>query len=234
MKSSTFSSRWNTSCTPTHGDCGCDNCKGNFKDISSRMEKFKVRRDLLMRSRSMQIWGVPQAFKDESYWERPPTGVEFLLSCSLYVLEGAVGLVGWIENSDMSEELKQATKVFGIALEKMIGYLTLPDNYLIHQSVNSHNRNIMVRYWKDSSNSSILLISTNMVENSQAWSIDLSSEFLDDVDSKRSVSFRIEVVEKIFESNVLQSLEIKKGDTLIGSGNFDGLGCGAYILKFSN
>ena len=30
----------NTPCTPDYGDCGCDNCKGDFDDISTRMDEF--------------------------------------------------------------------------------------------------------------------------------------------------------------------------------------------------
>ena len=32
-----------TVCTPDYGDCGCDNCKGVFEDISNRMDEFALR-----------------------------------------------------------------------------------------------------------------------------------------------------------------------------------------------
>ena len=83
----TFSTVWGTPCTPwvvnlLHiirslmqicillsdiGDCGCDNCNGTFQDISTRMDQFKERLDLLGRSRSTTLWTVPQAFGNETW-----------------------------------------------------------------------------------------------------------------------------------------------------------------------
>jgi hypothetical protein len=58
----TWSNEWNTSCTPDFGDCGCDNCKGEFEDISVRMDSFKERLDVLGWDRTKAVWTVPQAF----------------------------------------------------------------------------------------------------------------------------------------------------------------------------
>lgn len=58
----TFSVVWNTSCTPDQGDCGCDNCVGEFEDIRNRMDGFATRREVLGWERSTTVWTVPQAF----------------------------------------------------------------------------------------------------------------------------------------------------------------------------
>jgi len=62
----TWSNEWNTSCTPDFGDCGGDNCKGEFEDISARMDSFRERLDVLGWDRTKAVWTVPQAFGNES------------------------------------------------------------------------------------------------------------------------------------------------------------------------
>lgn len=61
----TYSNVWNTSCTQEFGDCGCDNCAGNLNDISSRLDEFKQRLDILGDSRTKFVWSVPQAFSGD-------------------------------------------------------------------------------------------------------------------------------------------------------------------------
>jgi hypothetical protein len=58
----TWSVEWNTSCTPDFGVCGCDNCKGQFEDISSRMDSFNERLEVLGWDSTKAVWTVPQAF----------------------------------------------------------------------------------------------------------------------------------------------------------------------------
>ena len=58
----TFSVEWHTPCTPDFGDCGCDNCKGEFEDISNRMDEFAQRLYILNEQRTKTVWAVPQAF----------------------------------------------------------------------------------------------------------------------------------------------------------------------------
>ena len=58
----TFSVEWHTPCTPDYGDCGCDNCNGDFFDISTRMDEFSERLDILGWRRTKTVWAVPQAF----------------------------------------------------------------------------------------------------------------------------------------------------------------------------
>lgn len=58
----TYSNEWNNTCTPDFGDCGCDNCQGNFEDISNRMDEFKERNFINGWERTKAVWTVPQAF----------------------------------------------------------------------------------------------------------------------------------------------------------------------------
>ena len=80
----TFSSEYGTVCTEDYGDCGlvldfshqgffhssparCDNCKGSFRDISTRMDEFRDRLFINGWERRKAIWTVPQAFGNERF-----------------------------------------------------------------------------------------------------------------------------------------------------------------------
>ena len=64
----TFSvTKWQTPCTTDFGCCGCDNCKGQFEDISDRIDIFKQRMEVLGWGMTKSIWGVPQAFGDTEW-----------------------------------------------------------------------------------------------------------------------------------------------------------------------
>lgn len=58
----TYSVVWNTSCTRDVGDCGCDNCRGDFEDIRNRMDDFAARLEVLGWERPKTVWTVSQAF----------------------------------------------------------------------------------------------------------------------------------------------------------------------------
>ena len=72
----TYSTVWNTSCTREVGDCGCDNCRGDYEDIRDRMYDFAMRLKVLGWERSKTVWTVPQAFGSascvRSRYIRPP------------------------------------------------------------------------------------------------------------------------------------------------------------------
>ena len=87
----THSVVWDTDCTPDYGDCGCDNCVGEFEDISRRVDQFGGRLEALGLERSKSIWTVPQAFGGDSYWSRIPTGNEWVIQSLLAVTHGALG-----------------------------------------------------------------------------------------------------------------------------------------------
>ena len=82
-----------TPVTPDFGDCGCDNCKGAFEDISTRMDEFVDRRFIQGWEHSKSIWTVPQGFGAAEYWSRVPTGPEFVVENALAINHGARGSV---------------------------------------------------------------------------------------------------------------------------------------------
>ena len=88
----TYSVVWNTTCTADYGDCGCDNCVGEFEDISRRVDQFGDRLRALALERTTAVWTVPQAFGDDTYWSRIPTGKEWVVQSLLDVVHGALGL----------------------------------------------------------------------------------------------------------------------------------------------
>lgn len=58
----TFSPVWHTACNTTYGDCGCDNCRGAWEDVSTRMDEFVDRLEWTGRGLETAVWAVPQAF----------------------------------------------------------------------------------------------------------------------------------------------------------------------------
>lgn len=63
----TYSVRYDTPCTTDFGCCGCDNCQGDFADLSGRLDVFAERLDILGWKRTKQLWSVTQAFGGEEY-----------------------------------------------------------------------------------------------------------------------------------------------------------------------
>ena len=61
----TWSNEWNIPCTPDYGDCGCDNCKGVFEDITDRMDEYAQRIQILGWELEKVLWAVPQGFGQE-------------------------------------------------------------------------------------------------------------------------------------------------------------------------
>ena len=88
----THSVVWGTDCTPDYGDCGCDNCVGEFEDISRRVDRFGGRLEALGWERLKSVWTVSQAFGGAEYWSRIPTGNEWVVQSLLAVTHGALGL----------------------------------------------------------------------------------------------------------------------------------------------
>ena len=87
----THSVVWDTECTPDYGNCGCDNCAGEFEDISQRVDQFGDRSRALGWERTKAIWAVSQAFGGSSHWSRIPMGKEWVVQSLLAVTHGALG-----------------------------------------------------------------------------------------------------------------------------------------------
>ncbi|KAG9089774.1 hypothetical protein FRC06_001395 [Ceratobasidium sp. 370] len=94
----TWSTVWDTPCTPAVGDCGCDNCEGEMEDIAVRVDAFRERLVWQGRAKEAVVWSVPQAFGPESYWARKPTSQELALEMLLAINHGSLGLMPWIDH----------------------------------------------------------------------------------------------------------------------------------------
>ncbi|KAF1968866.1 hypothetical protein BU23DRAFT_540385 [Bimuria novae-zelandiae CBS 107.79] len=130
IKSSTFSTVYNTVCNQTYGDCGCDFCHVNntaypefeglpFKDVVDRTDNFYQFQRWIGQKETKPVWGVPQWFYDaDSFWSRWATKEEAVVMALLRVNHGAMGVVGWIFPT--SPEIQAATT-------EMAGVLTSED-----------------------------------------------------------------------------------------------------------
>ncbi|GLB44489.1 hypothetical protein LshimejAT787_1701160 [Lyophyllum shimeji] len=120
----TFSSQWHTPCTPDYGDCGCDNCLGQFEDVSTRMDQFKERLFIKGWDRTKAVWTVPQGFGNDTYWKRYPTGKEFVVESILGINHGGLGVVSW--DDPTSADIKASASLLARSLPKIIPFLTNP------------------------------------------------------------------------------------------------------------
>ncbi|KAL0952639.1 hypothetical protein HGRIS_006885 [Hohenbuehelia grisea] len=120
----TFSTQWNTPCTPDFGDCGCDNCHGSFEDISTRMDEFAERLFINGWDRTKAVWAVPQGFGNETYWKRYPTGKEFNIQSVLGINHGATGVVSW--DDPTTPDIKASASTLAKALPSMVPFIFNP------------------------------------------------------------------------------------------------------------
>ncbi|KXN90762.1 hypothetical protein AN958_03649 [Leucoagaricus sp. SymC.cos] len=121
----TFSTVWGTPCNTTYGDCGCDNCKGSFEDISDRMDQFAERLFVNGWDRTKGVWTVPQGFGNESYWKRFPTGKEFVVESILGINHGGLGVVSW--DDPTPDDIKASASTLALALPKMNPFILSPN-----------------------------------------------------------------------------------------------------------
>lgn len=94
IANSTFS-KWGTACNATYGDCGCDNCDGNVRDVSRRLEDLNRYERMLGRWPKTKFHN-PQSFHGEGYWPRDPTPDEAYVMNMLAFNHGAAGMVSWL------------------------------------------------------------------------------------------------------------------------------------------
>ncbi|KAK7440953.1 hypothetical protein VKT23_016730 [Stygiomarasmius scandens] len=103
-----FSTVWGTVCSEDYGDCGCDNCHLGFEDIIVRMDEFSQKIFYNGWELDKVVWAVPQAFGNESYWMRYPTGPELLVQSVIGINHGGVGVVPWDDTKNIPGDLKQS------------------------------------------------------------------------------------------------------------------------------
>ncbi|RJE22695.1 hypothetical protein PHISCL_04956 [Aspergillus sclerotialis] len=93
--STKWSGVYHTVCNVTYGCCGCDDCEGNFEDVSHRLDRYSEYQTWL-HAGPKTLWGTPQAFGNESYWRRAPTTKEELVMTMLSINHNAKGIVMWV------------------------------------------------------------------------------------------------------------------------------------------
>ncbi|KAG0141765.1 hypothetical protein CROQUDRAFT_82912 [Cronartium quercuum f. sp. fusiforme G11] len=222
LKSASVSPKYGTECNSTYGDCGCDNCRGQYLDLSYRLRVFRERRHHLGKDRTMQLWAVPQAFSDPDYWSRAPTGDEFLLICTIYLIEGAVGLMGWQENAQTSQDYGSAK--FGKALPAIMPFLGLPQAFLpIPPSTPYPNDTLIARVWPNSEKKIMLVMVANLIEKPARWSINPPQSISLPQGPLGTKTLYITEGQSPTQVNV-------QGNSISLTGTLQGLGCGAWLI----
>ncbi|KAF8890734.1 hypothetical protein BD779DRAFT_1671264 [Infundibulicybe gibba] len=150
----TFSSQFHTVCTKDYGDCGCDNCKGSFEDISTRMDEFKQRLFINGWERTKAVWTVPQGFGNETYWKRYPTGKEFVVESIVGINHGGLGVVSW--DDPTTPDIKASASLLARSLPQMTPFIFDPVAVFRQITVNR----VDVGIW--TSGSKILVLASNM------------------------------------------------------------------------
>ena len=89
-----FSGPYGTVCNTTYGDCGCDDCNGDFEDVSVRLDMFANYQDWIGGA-PKTLWGVPMAFGNETFWSRFPTEDEEVVMNMLSINHNAKAIVMW-------------------------------------------------------------------------------------------------------------------------------------------
>ena len=119
--------------TPDLGDCGYDNCKGAFEDISTRMDGFTDRQYINGWEHSKSIWTVPQGFGAAEYWSCVPTGPESVVENALEINHGADGSVSW--SAPTSVDITAASVGLSIAISKSLRDYILKPNVVFQHKV---------------------------------------------------------------------------------------------------
>lgn len=160
-----------TASNSTFSSYTCDNCKGSFLDLVNQIRIFRDRRHALGRDRTMQIWGVPPASGPPN-GNIVPTGEQFLLMCTIYVIEGAVGLMTWNDQLNFSPDLKMAIQTIGAALPQISRYLDRPQSFMPLPSVKTYpSDSFIANIWLNTADQTILVMVANLASKTAAWEV---------------------------------------------------------------
>ncbi|PPQ95372.1 hypothetical protein CVT26_008217 [Gymnopilus dilepis] len=167
-----FSSKYNTPCNKDFGCCGCDNCEGRFEDISNRLDNAQTRLKLLGWDNNKLLWSIPQAFGGEEFWNRAPTGREWLVQTLLSINHGARGIMSWIDPTP--QDIKEHASHFASLLPRLAPYL-FDDEVKFSRVKFSH---LDVGTWRKGAKS--LIIAANL--DQETPSLDLRVDGQDRID----------------------------------------------------
>ncbi|KAL8772271.1 MAG: hypothetical protein Q9209_002483 [Squamulea sp. 1 TL-2023] len=120
-----YSTKYQTPCNETYGDCGCDNCITSptspaLMNIPSRLHLWSSFRDQLGLPHK-SIWFVPQAFTQQDFWTRTPSPREVIAMILLSLNHGAKGIVMWVFPT--ADEIIEAASRFSKAVLSPYGIL---------------------------------------------------------------------------------------------------------------
>ncbi|EIN08099.1 hypothetical protein PUNSTDRAFT_135613 [Punctularia strigosozonata HHB-11173 SS5] len=116
---------WGTVCTPDYGDCGCDNCKGFSKTYPTGLDSFHPRQQILGPELPQSVWTVPQAFGNDTYWKRYPTGAEYTVFAALTINHAATAVVAW--DQPAPDDLFAAASALAAAPEPAKAFILSPE-----------------------------------------------------------------------------------------------------------
>jgi hypothetical protein len=137
-----------TPCNVTHGDCGCDNCQGSLMDVPDRIDALHSYQSWLEGGVTSRrpVWAVPQAFGNESYWNRNPTPQEVWAMDILAINHGAKGRFAWIYPG--SAEVGAAASAIAqvVTVAPVMDFLTQANPISLKSAVASHV--VDAAYWK--------------------------------------------------------------------------------------
>ncbi|KIK79630.1 hypothetical protein PAXRUDRAFT_160840, partial [Paxillus rubicundulus Ve08.2h10] len=189
----TFSTEWNTTCTPDFGCCGCDNCKsipaddtaavppnstlpsgyvpassgiGTYFDISERVASFKNRLEVMGWDRTKTVWTVPQAFGGGGdYWARAPTGEEWVVQSIMGINQGALGVVPWDDPTPV--DIKASASAFAMSMPRVTPFLFDPAAVRVTYVVGGAS----IATWTAGTLTLVLATNTNYVSQSVTWEV---------------------------------------------------------------
>jgi hypothetical protein len=119
----TWSIPWGTPCNSTYGDCGCDDCVGELRDVSDRLDAFSNYQEWLGQW-PKPYFAVPQAFSGEGYWSRNPSAEETWVMILVSFNHKAKSIMSWTfpTTTDLATAYSQLSKV--VTVTPVLGFLT--------------------------------------------------------------------------------------------------------------
>ncbi|OAV91474.1 hypothetical protein PTTG_27953 [Puccinia triticina 1-1 BBBD Race 1] len=215
-----------TTSNSVYGSSSCDNCKGSFLDLVNRIRIFRNRRHILHKDRTMQFWGVPQADCAQG-GNQVPTGEQFLLMCTVYIIEGAVGLMTWNDKLDFSPDLKKAIQTMGMSLPQIGRYLERPQSFLPLPPTNTYpNDTFIANIWLNQADQTILVMVANLAPKQASWEVHPPPFKFNSTDTSQLQTSWLYISENSQHPTI-----VHKKETLSLTGSLQGYGFGAWIIQ---
>ncbi|KAI9601981.1 hypothetical protein KEM48_001271 [Puccinia striiformis f. sp. tritici PST-130] len=160
-----------------------------------------------------------------SFLDLVPTGEQFLLMCTTYLIEGAVGLMTWNDKMNFSPDLKKAIQTIGASLPQIGRYLEIPQSFLPLPPVTSYpNDTFIANIWLNQADQTILVMVANLAPKQVSWEVNPPA-FNFNSTTQLQTSW-------LYVSEKSQHPQIgQKEDHLSLKGRMNGYGFGAWIIQ---